>query len=171
MTLSVVAVFVPVAFMKGMVGRFFFQFGVTVAVAVAISYFGVDDAHADDVGAHPRGARPRHDRRRRGASSGSSRRSSDGYRRMLQWALAHRGLTVAAAVGVLVVTVFLGRFLQFTFIPSQDQSGVTVSVELPVGTPLEETQRRGGAARRADPGGARASSTSSRSSAAAWTRR
>ncbi len=38
-TLSVVAVFVPVAFMEGLIGRFFYQFGVTVAVAVLISYF------------------------------------------------------------------------------------------------------------------------------------
>ncbi len=38
MTLSVVAVFVPVAFMEGIMGRFFYQFGVTVAVAVLISY-------------------------------------------------------------------------------------------------------------------------------------
>ncbi len=38
-TLSIVAVFIPVAFMDGMMGKFFYQFGVTVAVAVGISYF------------------------------------------------------------------------------------------------------------------------------------
>jgi HAE1 family hydrophobic/amphiphilic exporter-1 len=62
------------------------------------------------------------------------------YRAALEWALGHRKTTVAAAVGVLVVTVGLARFLQFTFLPSQDQSGVTVSLELPVGTPLAESE-------------------------------
>ena len=38
-TLSILAVFVPVAFMGGIVGRFFFQFGITVAFAVAVSLF------------------------------------------------------------------------------------------------------------------------------------
>jgi HAE1 family hydrophobic/amphiphilic exporter-1 len=138
-TLSVIAVFIPVAFMKGMVGRFFFQFGVTVAVAVAISYF-VSMTLTPMMSARVLAAHGHGTTRVGAALERFFTAIERGYRRTLQWALAHRGLTVAAAVGVLVVTVFLGRFLQFTFIPSQDQSGVTVSVELPVGTPLEETQ-------------------------------
>ncbi|WP_242334981.1 MULTISPECIES: efflux RND transporter permease subunit [unclassified Anaeromyxobacter] len=139
-TLSVIAVFIPVAFMKGMVGRFFFQFGVTVAVAVAISYF-VSMTLTPMMSARIL-AKHGHGTSRVGAVLERFFTAIErGYRRTLEWALAHRAVTVAAAVGVLFVTVGLGKFLQFTFIPSQDQGGVTVSVELPVGTPLAETQR------------------------------
>ena len=110
----------------------------------------LDDAHADDVGAPPRGARPRHDAGRRGARAVLHRHRASATGGSLEWALAHRGLTVAAAVGVLVATVFLGRFLQFTFIPSQDQGGVTVSVELPGGDAArgDPRPRRSGSPRR-----------------------
>ena len=90
--------FVPVAFMKGMVGRFFFQFGVTVAVAVAISYFVsmtlTPMLSARLLATHGHGTA----RVGRGARARSSRAIERGYRRILEWALAHRGVTVAAAV-------------------------------------------------------------------------
>jgi HAE1 family hydrophobic/amphiphilic exporter-1 len=139
-TLAVIAVFVPVAFMKGMVGRFFFQFGVTVAVAVAISYL-VSMTLTPMLSARLLA--------RHGAEAGPVGRALErffqriehGYRRTLEWALDHRKTTVLAAVGVLALTVGLGKFLQFTFIPAQDMSGLEVTLELPVGTPLEETER------------------------------
>jgi hydrophobic/amphiphilic exporter-1 (mainly G- bacteria), HAE1 family len=139
-TLAVIAVFIPVAFMKGMMGRFFFQFGVTVAVAVAISYFvsmtltpmlsaRILKKHGDHLGPVAR---------RLEAGFSAVERV---YRRALAWALSHKALTVAGAVGVLVATVGLGKFLSFTFIPAQDQSMVQVTLELPTGTPLAETER------------------------------
>ena len=138
-TLSVVAVFIPVAFMKGMVGRFFFQFGVTVAVAVAISY-AVSMTLTPMMSARIL-AKHGHGTSRVGAALERFFTAIErGYRRALEWALGHRGATVALAVAVLVVTVMLGKFLQFTFMPSQDQGGVTVSLELPVGTPLADTR-------------------------------
>ena len=59
-TLSIVAVFVPVAFMGGIIGRFFYQFGMTVAFAVLVSLFVAFTAHTDALGVVGRGpARPR----------------------------------------------------------------------------------------------------------------
>jgi hydrophobic/amphiphilic exporter-1 (mainly G- bacteria), HAE1 family len=143
-TLAVVAVFIPVAFMKGMVGRFFFQFGVTVAVAVAISYLvsmtltpmlsaRLLARHGDHLGAAGRLLE-------RGFQA-----VERGYRGTLEWALRNRLTTVGIAVGVLVATVGLGKFLQFTFMPAQDMSAVEVTLELPVGTPLADSERQAGA--------------------------
>ena len=138
-TLSILAVFVPVAFMEGLVGRFFSAFGVTVAVAVAISYFVsmtlTPMASAFVLRSH--GEPGRVSRAIERALSAIER----AYRRVLAWALDHRLATIAIAGATLVATVALGRFLQFTFIPAQDMSEVKVTLELPVGTPLERTAR------------------------------
>jgi hydrophobic/amphiphilic exporter-1 (mainly G- bacteria), HAE1 family len=72
---------------------------------------------------------------------GALSRVEGAYRRVLGWALDHRAWTAAIAVATLVATVALGRFLQFTFIPAQDMSEVKVTLELPVGTPLDRTVR------------------------------
>jgi HAE1 family hydrophobic/amphiphilic exporter-1 len=138
-TLSIVAVFIPVAFMEGMIGKFFYQFGVTVAVAVAISYFVSMTLtpmlssrllkHHSQPGMVARGIEK--------VLTGVEH----GYRRALRWMLDHRAITMVAAVGVLFLTLFLARFINFTFIPPQDMGMAKVTVELPVGTPLERTQQ------------------------------
>lgn len=138
-TLAILAVFVPVAFMEGIVGRFFSAFGMTVAVAVAISYLVsmtlTPMASAYVLRAH--GEAGRVSRAIERALSAVERF----YRRALGWALDHVAATLAIAAVLLVATVGLGRFLQFTFIPAQDMSELKVTLELPAGTPLERTAR------------------------------
>jgi HAE1 family hydrophobic/amphiphilic exporter-1 len=138
-TLSILAVFVPVAFMEGLVGRFFSAFGITVAVAVALSY-GISmtlTPMASALVLRRHGEPGRVSRAIERALSSVERL----YRRVLGWALDHRAATAGIAVATLVATVGLGRFLQFTFLPSQDMSEVKVTLELPVGTPLDRTLR------------------------------
>jgi HAE1 family hydrophobic/amphiphilic exporter-1 len=138
-TLAVVAVFVPVAFMEGLIGRFFYQFGVTVAVAVLISY-AVSMTLTPMLSARVIKAHASHGRvslaieRVLGAVDGA-------YRRALAWALDHRAITLGAASAVLVLTVFLAGQLKFTFMPQQDMSLVKVTLELPSGTTLDQTGR------------------------------
>jgi HAE1 family hydrophobic/amphiphilic exporter-1 len=138
-TLAVVAVFVPVAFMEGIMGRFFFQFGVTVAVAVLISYL-VSMTLTPMLS-----ARILKEHQGHGALSRAIERVlvfiETRYRAILAWMLSHRAITVGGAVAVLVGTVFMAGLLKFTFIPQQDMSLVKVTLELPSGTPLRETQR------------------------------
>ncbi|GAO04484.1 efflux RND transporter permease subunit [Anaeromyxobacter sp. PSR-1] len=138
-TLAVLAMFVPVAFMEGIVGRFFSAFGMTVAVAVAISYLVsmtlTPMASAYVLRAH--GEPGRISRAVERALSAVERF----YRRVLGWALDHVPATLAIAVALLLATVALGRFLQFTFMPAQDTSELKVALELPAGTPLERTAR------------------------------
>jgi HAE1 family hydrophobic/amphiphilic exporter-1 len=139
-TMSVVAVFVPVAFMEGMIGRFFYQFGVTVAVAVLISY-GVSMTLTPMFS-----ARVLREHEGHGvifsAIEGALTWVERVYRRALAWVLDHRFLTMLAATGVLLATFALGSKLKGTFIPQQDMSMVNVTLELPAGTALAETERQ-----------------------------
>jgi HAE1 family hydrophobic/amphiphilic exporter-1 len=156
-TLSVIAVFVPVAFMEGMIGRFFFQFGITVTVAVAISYVVsmtlTPMMSARILKAH--GTASVHGGRTY-SGFGALMHSVFGpirdglevffvglearYRAMLTWALDHRGRTVAIAVGTMVLTLVLGKFVNFTFFPPQDMSIFQGNLEMPTGTPLAVTE-------------------------------
>ena len=139
-TLAVVAVFVPVAFMKGMVGRFFYQFGVTVAVAVLISY-AVSMTLTPMLSARVIKAHEAHGRVFTAIERALGKVDAT-YRRALAWVLGNRAITMAAASGVLVLTFFLAGQLKFTFLPQQDMSLVKVTLELPAGTALEETRRQ-----------------------------
>jgi len=139
-TMAVVAVFVPVAFMEGLMGRFFYQFGVTVAVAVLISY-GVSMTLTPMLSARVLKEQEHPGRVSRGIEKVLSGIESR-YRRLLAWVLAHRAATMGIASAVLVATVVMGAFLKFTFLPTQDMSLVKVTLELPSGTPLAETQRQ-----------------------------
>jgi HAE1 family hydrophobic/amphiphilic exporter-1 len=139
-TLAVVAVFVPVAFMEGMVGRFFYQFGVTVAVAVLISY-GVSMTLTPMFSARVLREHEAHGRIF-GAIEAALRGIDALYRRALAWVLDHRAVTMGAAVLVLVLTVGLASRLRFTFLPQQDMAMAKVTLELPSGTPLAETERQ-----------------------------
>ena len=139
-TMSVVAVFVPVAFMEGLMGRFFYQFGVTVAVAVLISY-GVSMTLTPMLSA--RVLREHAEQGRLSlAIEGVLRRIESWYRGALSWALSRRTRTILGAIAILVLTVLLATRLKFTFLPQQDMSLVKVTLELPSGTPLEETERQ-----------------------------
>lgn len=139
-TLSIVAVFIPVAFMEGILGKFFYQFGVTVAVSVLISFFVsitltpmlsariLSEEHGTGKVAQ--------------AIERALRAIESFYKRTLHWMLTHRKLMIAGAVGVLIVTVAMARFLNASFIPEMDRSEFKVAVELPVGSTLEMTEQR-----------------------------
>jgi hydrophobic/amphiphilic exporter-1 (mainly G- bacteria), HAE1 family len=140
-TLVIVAVFVPVAFMSGIMGRLFYQFGITVAVAVLISY-------AVSMTVTPMMA-ARMLREHHGQPSLISRAIErallgleSGYERLLQVLLRHRWKTVAAAVGVFALTVALVPLMKATFIPATDQGVVEVAVKLPVGATIDRTKRQ-----------------------------
>ncbi len=137
-TLAVVAVFVPVAFMEGMVGRFFYQFGVTVAVAVLISY-GVSMTLTPMFSARVLKVHQSHGRVF-AAIERSLGKVDATYRRALGWVLGHRLTTALAAVGVLFLSFGLATRLKMTFLPASDTSQVKVTLELPSGTALPETQ-------------------------------
>ncbi|NTX62151.1 efflux RND transporter permease subunit [Myxococcus sp. CA051A] len=137
-TLAIVAVFIPVAFMDGIMGMFFYQFGVTVAVATLISY-----AVSMTLTPMLSSRMLRHHGQPTGVSAAVEKvlvGMENGYRKMLAAILRRRLVTMAVAVVVLFATFGLARFLKFTFIPESDNGNIKLAVELPIGSTLYETQ-------------------------------
>lgn len=138
-TLSIVAVFVPVAFMEGIIGRFFYQFGLTVSAAVLISMlvsFTLTPMLSSRImrmqHAHTQGLFARLFNRMFGAVE-------NGFAGVLRWALRFPWTTVFLALSTLVGSVVLVSRVPGEFIPEQDQSQFAVNVELPTGTGLDAT--------------------------------
>jgi HAE1 family hydrophobic/amphiphilic exporter-1 len=137
-TFSIVAVFVPVAMMQGIIGRFFFQFGITVSVAVLVSMF-VSFTLTPMLSARllaRRHGRPGIVSRAIERVLGALERA---YRRLLGAALRHRAVTLGAAAAVLIGSCALVTRVKTEFVPDDDRSSFSVSVELPASTALAAT--------------------------------
>jgi hydrophobe/amphiphile efflux-1 (HAE1) family protein len=140
-TFTIVAVFVPVSFMPGIPGQYFRQFGITVALAVLFSllvarlitpmmaaYLMRDkDAHEEEIKDGPI---------MRGYSWVVEKTTSGRF-----LFVPARYLTLAAAIGVLFVSVHFMMGIPGSFIPPEDVSRISISVELPPGSKLEDTDR------------------------------
>ncbi|MBI2922955.1 MAG: efflux RND transporter permease subunit [Planctomycetes bacterium] len=136
-TLSVVAVFVPVAFMKGIVGRFFYQFGLTVTFAVLVSLlvsFTLDPMLSSRILVLPR--KNLLFRTLESAFSALER----AYESLLRGALHSRWIVVLLAAGTFAGAGWIGRFLRSEFIPLEDQSEMNIRVKAPLGSSLKTTE-------------------------------
>ena len=143
-TFAICAVFVPVAFMKGIVGKFFFPFGVTVAVAVLVSLFVsfTLDPMLSSVWRDPPGARlarlPVIGHLMRGTDRGMDVLHRI-YARLIGWVFGGRGRRwVVLGIGLLsfVVAIGLAGVVGSEFIPETDDSHIQLNITLPVGTSL-----------------------------------
>ncbi|KKB82892.1 nodulation protein NolG [Devosia limi DSM 17137] len=143
-TLSIVAVFLPVAFMDGILGRFFLQFGVTVSVAVLISLFvafTLDPMMSSvwyDPAANPNAKRGPIGR----AIAGFDRffeRINGGYRGVLRWCLKHRKTTLSVALASFIGTFFMFPLVGVEFVPATDTGEFQVDVETPTGSSIDYT--------------------------------
>jgi HAE1 family hydrophobic/amphiphilic exporter-1 len=147
-TFTIVAVFIPVAFMGGIVGRFFYQFGMTVGFAVLVSLFV---SFTLDPMLSSRWYDPAIETgRRRGFVSRLLERMNarlvqlqGGLGRALGWSLAHRGAVVVIAVLSIVASFFIFGRVGSAFMPEFDQSEFQVSFKMPPGTTLRETAEVG----------------------------
>ncbi|ENN84375.1 nodulation protein NolG [Rhizobium freirei PRF 81] len=141
-TLSIVAVFLPVAFMGGIIGRFFLQFGLTVSVAVLISLFVsfTLDPMLSSVWAD----RPASGRRGRLQAmldrfDHGFERIAQRYGRMVGWCLAHRAVTFFCVLALFAGSLCLIPRIDTEFVPKSDQGMVSVSLTLPEGSSVEYT--------------------------------
>ena len=154
-TLSIVAVFLPIGFMEGIIGKFFHEFGITIVAAVMISMFvsfTLDPMlssiwHDPAIDAHGKNQTPvsGYDKtigRVTGWFDRSTERLADGYQSILRWALVHKKSTVFLALGIFVASVFMVRLLGTEFVPKADFSETSVKFETPVGTSLEATEAK-----------------------------
>jgi HAE1 family hydrophobic/amphiphilic exporter-1 len=145
-TLSIVAVFLPIGFMEGIIGKFFHEFGITIVAAVMISMF-VSFWHDPAIDAHGKNQAPVsfYDKtigRVTGWFDRSTERLADGYQSILRWALVHKKSTVLLALAIFVASVFMVRFLGTEFVPKADFSETSLKFETPVGTSLEATEAK-----------------------------
>jgi HAE1 family hydrophobic/amphiphilic exporter-1 len=135
-SVAILAIFVPVLFVKGVIGKFFLQFGVTISVAVALSLLEAVTlapmrcSQFLKVGAH----------------KGLSKKVDQGmdwmrvkYESMLKACLRHRWKIVVGAFIIFILSVFLFIPVKKELMPAQDQSMLLVTVETPVGSSLEFT--------------------------------
>jgi len=146
-TMSVIAVFIPVAYMKGIVGRFFFQFGITVAFAVLVSLFV---SFTLDPMLSSRWVDP--DIQRKGKRHFLARildhfnhwfdRTADGYRKVIGWALDHRKIVLLVATVAFFAGLGAFNVLQTEFFPNYDQGEFQVNFKSAPDASMEETQSR-----------------------------
>src|SRR5215204_2278052 len=142
-TMSLVAIFAPVGFMSGMVGRFMRSFGLTMAFAVMVSLL-VAFTLIPTMSGRWLKVKPRtedddhhvHDSKHSKIFGPIDRI----YTRMLEWSMAHRGMVAALAVMVLLASVPMFRIVNINFTPQDDQSEFDVSLRAPEGTSLDATE-------------------------------
>ena len=129
-TLSIVAVFIPVAFMKGIVGKFFFEFGITVTIAVLISLF-VSLTLTPMLTSRFLSYRPKHGRVYMFLEKGFDTLFNL-YNPLLALALRNRWKVIALAVASVVVGLVFFVMLGKEFMPAEDQGRYMVRLETPV---------------------------------------
>ncbi len=154
-TLSIVAVFLPIGFMGGIIGKFFHEFGITIVAAVLISMFvsfTLDPMlssiwHDPTIHAHgEHGNTNAFYDRTIGPITAWFETTTDKlitlYQRILKWALIHKRATVALAIGTFVLSIFMVPLLGTEFVPKADFSETTVNFYTPVGSSLEVTEAK-----------------------------
>ncbi len=154
-TLSIVAVFLPIGFMGGIIGKFFHEFGITIVAAVLISMFvsfTLDPMlssiwHDPTIHAHgEHGKSNAFYDRTIGPVTAWFETTTDKlialYQRILKWSLIHKRATVGLAVGTFVVSIFMVPLLGSEFVPKADFSETSVSFYTPVGSSLEVTESK-----------------------------
>ena len=140
-SMSLIVVFLPVAFMGGIVGRFMYSFGVTMAFAIAVSllvsftltpmmaarYLRRDDLHAEE----GQGTRDK----------GLYAKIEKTYMRMLEWSMAHRWVIVGMMVVVFFSTVPLFMIVDKNFLPYDDEGQFSITMRAPEGASVQATQQ------------------------------
>jgi multidrug efflux pump subunit AcrB len=137
-SLSLIAVFLPVAFMAGIVGRFMHSFGVTMAIAIAVSllvsftltpmmssrWLKTHDLEEESIS------------RQKGFYAVVERT----YLRMLDWSMHHRWVIVIVMIITFLMTFPLAKRVNKNFLPQDDESQFQVTVRAPEGASLQTTQ-------------------------------
>jgi multidrug efflux pump len=137
-TLAVVAIFIPVVFMKGIIGRYFLQFGITLCLCVLLSYIEAVTLAPARCSQFLRTTRE--GRNKIGlAVDREFRRLESLYARVLHGGLRKPGLILALAAVLFAVSIAVFTLLPSEFVPSQDQSRIMVRMMTAVGSDITET--------------------------------
>ncbi|OSZ74767.1 efflux RND transporter permease subunit [Hydrogenophaga sp. IBVHS1] len=154
-TLSIVAVFLPIGFMGGIIGKFFHEFGITMVAAVLISMFvsfTLDPMlssvwHDPEIEKHGKAGAPRtlYDKtigRVTGWFDRFQDDLTDTYQNTLRWSLKHKLATLGLALATFVGSLFIVPLLGTEFVPKADFSETSLSFNTPVGSSLQATEAK-----------------------------
>ena len=145
-TFAIVAIFLPVAFMKGMIGRFFLQFALTVVFSILVSLlvsFTLTPMMASIF------LKPVVVKREGAAAARPHRRLADwfdrgykkleaGYRRVLAFSLDHRAIMLVGALVLFVGSLYMTKYLGKEFVPPEDQGQFLIRLEAPIDYSVEK---------------------------------
>ena len=154
-TLSIVAVFLPIGFMGGIIGKFFHEFGITIVAAVLISMFvsfTLDPMLSSiwhDPSIHAHGTHPKpsglYDKtlgRITGWFDHATDRLVNFYQSILGWALVHKIKTLVLATAIFATSVVMVPLLGTEFVPKADFSETWLNFYTPMGSTIEVTEAR-----------------------------
>jgi len=139
---TIVAVFLPIAFVGGMTGKFMREFGITVVVAVLLSLIEAFTL-APMLSAHlfHQLSPQRHERASAGHFLVFFEKLNQGYRSLLAWSLDHRKTVVLVGIAAFAASLAPLPLMSKAFLPVVDQGEFRVTVELPSGARLQDTDR------------------------------
>lgn len=147
-TLAIVAIFLPVAFMKGIIGMFFLQFALTVVFSVLVSLFVSFTLTPMMASRYLRSREsnpplPPFTKLSRISNSLEKgyKKIEDLYRKLLKIALDHRALVIITATGIFIFSLFITRFIGKEFVPPEDQSRFMVRLKAPIDYSVDEVDR------------------------------
>jgi hydrophobic/amphiphilic exporter-1 (mainly G- bacteria), HAE1 family len=154
-TLSIVAVFLPIGFMQGIIGKFFHEFGITIVAAVLISMFvsfTLDPMmssiwHDPAIDRHGKEFVPTnwYDKtigRVTHWFEKSTECLSNTYQKILRWSLKFKKTTLLIALATFALSIVMMRFVGTEFVPKADFGETNVSLYTPVGSSLEATEAK-----------------------------
>lgn len=136
-TLSLMVIFVPLAFMKGIVGRFMFSFGMTMVFAIGVSLIFAF-VLTPTMSSRLLKVKNVHSARDTSRDTLVNRLLDRYYTRMLKWVLAHRKAAVAGAVVIMFLSVPAVMIVGKDFIPKDDRSEFNIHIKAPEGTSVNE---------------------------------
>jgi HAE1 family hydrophobic/amphiphilic exporter-1 len=135
-SIAILAIFLPVIFMKGIVGKFFYQFGVTMSVAVMLSLLEaltLAPMRCSQFMSHAS------ENRISKKVDAFMNRLASSYRSFLMKCLDFRWTVLLSSVGLFVVSLFVLGGVRKEFVPAQDQSRFLVTIQAPLGSSLDFT--------------------------------
>ena len=138
-TIAIMAIFLPVAFMEGIIGKYFFQFGITISVAVGLSYI-------EAITLTPMRTSRFMEETKRSTKMGEAvdrlfEKLTGAYKRALSFALNHRFILLSGAFIFFAGTFAVVKWLPKEFVPVQDTSSFMIRVKTPDGSSLEYTNK------------------------------
>lgn len=139
-TISIIAIFLPVAFMRGVIGKFFFQFGVTMTVTVALSLL-------EALTLTPMRCAQFVEASERTTKFGQAVENTFStlaafYRRSLAWALSRRAIVIVGSLIFFAVSIVSVKYVNKEFSPAQDQGRFMIRLQTPIDSSLTYTDSK-----------------------------